>query len=310
MKGNFIRSSNVAASCLGTILLVMWVAFGYVGCSSSKPGTLVIGSKGFPEQEILFDIVSKRIATALSLKTREVTLKNDTRALHRQLVDGQIDCYPEYTGTALTEILGQDPISDPAVVLETVRHQYREKAWNVEWLAPLGFDDRFAVVMRPEDAAQRGIKTLSDAAKVPWILGVNKEFLYRKDGLEGLVKRYGLVLKRPPEIPAMDALYKSLVEKQVDMIVVNSTDGLLQVVKPTVLTDDKEYFSAYQASLVCRTSVLDSHPGLRETLNSLSGKFSNTTMQGLNYKVEVLKETTDQVAAEFLTSTFPNPNTH
>ena len=83
-----------------------------------------------------------------------------TMLAHEALVKGDIDLYPEYTGTALTAVLKQPPINDPAAALEQVRAAYR-KQWQLEWLPPLGFNNTFAMIVRGETARAANLKTLS-----------------------------------------------------------------------------------------------------------------------------------------------------
>ncbi len=111
-----------------------------------------------------------------------------TLLAQQALRNGEIDLYPEYTGTALTAVLKLPPSSDAAAVLQRVRAEYR-KRWRLEWLDPLGFDNTFAMVVRGPDARAQGIETLSGRRppQQGWTLGVGYEFLQRPDGLRGLL---------------------------------------------------------------------------------------------------------------------------
>ena len=269
------------------------------GCSKTRP--LTIASKNFTEQVILGEITAQHLERRLGRKVDRKLNLGGTLLTHQALVNGEIDVYPEYTGTALTAILKLPPSSDAAAVLTKVREEYRSR-WRIEWLDPLGFNNTFAMAIRGDDARRAGYETLSDAARRPgaWTLGAGYEFQQRPDGLAGLLKAYSLRLKGAPKAMDLGLLYKAIEQKQVDMIAANATDGMLSVMDLKVLRDDKNYFPPYQAAVLVRSEALSAHPGLREALAELSSKFSDTAMQKLNYEVDGKKRPLAQVTAEFL----------
>lgn len=260
-----------------------------------------MASKNFTEQVILGEIISQHLENRLR---RPVDRKLDlggTLLAHQALITGNIDLYPEYTGTALTAILKLPSESAPEVVLERVRMEYRNR-YRVEWLDPLGFSNDFAMVVRGDDARAYGLESLSDAAhyKAGWILGVGYEFLTRPDGLPALMKTYDLRLTAAPKSMDLGLLYRALAQKQVNMAAGNSTDGLLSVLDVKVLRDDKGAFPPYQAAIAVRSEALESHSGLRKALDELSGKFSEEVMRRLNYEVDSRHRSAREVASEFL----------
>jgi len=195
--------------------------------------------------------------------------------------------------------------SDPTAVLATVRAEYLAR-FGAQWLDPLGFNNTFAMVIRGEDARRSRIATLSEAAKhAPgqppgWRLGMGYEFQQRPDGLDGLLKTYGLPLKGSVKTMDLGLLYKALEQNQVDMVAANSTDGLLSILDVTVLRDDKGYFPPYQAALVVRADILKANPLLWQALNELAGKFSDATMRRLNHQVDGEHRPVRDVAQAFL----------
>jgi glycine betaine/choline ABC-type transport system substrate-binding protein len=142
--------------------------------------TLRVGSKNFTEQVILGEIA----AQALEAEGLRVERKLDlggTFVCHEALVAGELDVYPEYTGTAFTAILKEKPVSDPAAVRRKVERAYSEK-WKLAWLPPLGFENTFAIVLRGDDAGRLGISKISDLAAHPGLRpGFGYEFLERAD---------------------------------------------------------------------------------------------------------------------------------
>lgn len=258
-----------------------------------------VGSKNFTEQVVLGEIIAQHIEKRLHRPVVRRLNLGGTQLAHEALRTGQIDLYPEYTGTALAAILKQPVDTDPARVLAQVRAGYAPL--HVEWLDPLGVDDSFAMVVSGATARARNLQTLSDAvASQPWALGVGYEFEQRADGLPALQKTYPLRWKGKPVTMDLGLLYKALEQGHVDMIAANATDGVLSKLDLKILADDKHAFPPYQVSIAVRQDAMAATPGLREALSELSGKFDNATMQELNYQVDGLHRPVAQVAAEFL----------
>ncbi len=270
-----------------------------LGCSRER--LITVGSKNFTEQVILGEIVAQHVSLRLSERVDRKLNLGGTLLAHQALVKGDLDLYPEYTGTALTAVLKRRLSSDPAAVLAKVKAEYLSR-FKIHWLDPLGFNNTFAMVIRGEDARKYQIETLSDAATHAngWTLGVGYEFQQRPDGLAGLLKTYKLPLKRSPRTMDLGLLYRALEQKQVDMVAASATDGLLSVLDVKVLKDDKRYFPPYQASLAVRADALAKHPPLKRALEQLSGLFSNEIMRTLNYQVDGKHRPVSEVAMTFL----------
>ena len=270
-----------------------------LGCSRER--LLTVGSKNFTEQVILGEIVAQHVSLRLSERVDRKLNLGGTLLAHQALVKGDLDLYPEYTGTALTAVLKRRLSSDPAAVLAKVKAEYLSR-FKIHWLDPLGFNNTFAMVIRGEDARKYQIETLSDAATHAngWTLGVGYEFQQRPDGLAGLLKTYKLPLKRSPRTMDLGLLYRALEQKQVNMVAASATDGLLSVLDVKVLKDDKRYFPPYQASLAVRADALVKHPPLKRALEQLSGLFSDEIMRTLNYQVDGKHRPVSEVAMTFL----------
>jgi glycine betaine/choline ABC-type transport system substrate-binding protein len=158
------------------------------------------------------------------------------------------------------------------------------------------------VAVRASDTGRLGFQTLSDAARHSpgWKIGAGYEFQQRPDGYDGLIKTYRLPLAGAPKWMDLALVYKAIEQQQVDMIVANATDGMLAVMDLKVLRDDQHYFPPYEAAVLVRTPALQEHPGLREALTALSGKFTDQVMQKLNHQVDGEKKSVAEVAARFL----------
>jgi osmoprotectant transport system substrate-binding protein len=283
----------------GEKILAGLIAAALAGCGRDRP--ITVGSKNFTEQVIIGEIVAQHVSLRLSQRVDRKLNLGGTLLAHQALVQGGLDLYPEYTGTALTSILKLSPSSDPADVFATVKAEYL-KRFRLHWLDPLGFNNTFAMVIRGPDARRNKIDSLSDAARYAggWTLGVGYEFQQRPDGLPGLLKTYKLPLKGSPRTMDLGLLYKALEDKQVDMVAANATDGLLSVMDVTVLRDDKRYFPPYQAALIVRDDLLAAHPTLKDILALLSGKFSDEIMRTLNYQIDGKHRPLAEVAMTFL----------
>ncbi|MEP6484191.1 MAG: glycine betaine ABC transporter substrate-binding protein [Rudaea sp.] len=266
-------------------------------CSPQQP-TIVVGSKNFTEQVILGEIVAAQIERRLHVNVDRKLNLGGTLLAHEALIAGSIDLYPEYTGTALTEVLRRPIEKDSHAVFTHVQSGYR--TWNVEWMAPLGFNDTFAMVVRADTAQQEQLRTLSDAAKRPWKLGVGYEFTQRPDGLNGLVQTYGLKIDGAPVAMDLGLLYAALKTKAVDMAAANATDGMLGHKEFVVLEDDRHYFPPYECAIAVRSETLKRFPGLREALSELSGRIDDAAMRRMNEQVDIDHKRASDVAREFL----------
>jgi osmoprotectant transport system substrate-binding protein len=217
------------------------------------------------------------------------------------LLAGRIDTYVEYTGTALTAIL-HDPIeSDPGTAFGRVREEYKAR-FGLEVMRSLGFNNTFAIVVRGEDARRMNLKKLSEASRFPrhWRAGFGYEFMERPDGYAGLAHTYGLEFDSAPRILDLGLLYRALLDRQVDIVAGNSTDGLLAARDLVILEDDRHYFPPYEAVPIVRRETLERFPGVRSAIAELAGKISDPEMQKMNYAVDGEHRDIGEVAREFL----------
>jgi osmoprotectant transport system substrate-binding protein len=250
---------------------------------------------------ILGEIVAQHLEKRLGGHVSRKLDLGGTLLAQQAMVTGEIDVLPEYTGTALTSVLKEQPEKDPARVLASVRAGYAK--WGLEWLDPLGFENTFAMTVRNADASSRGVSTLSQAAaRGAWRLGAGYEFATRPDGLPGLVRTYSLHLEGRPKTMDLGLLYQALMKNKVDMVASNSTDGMLSVLPVRVLDDDRHYFPPYQCALVVREAAEREFPGLRKALEELSGRISSQTMRRLNYELDGRHRPVREIAREFLHS--------
>lgn len=270
------------------------------GCAPGHRG-IVVGSKNFTEQAVLAEILAQHIEKRTGLPVERRFYLAGSYICHQALLAGRIDLYPEYTGTALTAILKQKPSGSSVEVYEQVKDEYSRR-FGLEVAAPLGFNNSFALVVRGDDARRLPLHTISElAAYAPrWRMGVGYEFLERPDGFAGLAKTYNLHFAADPRVMDLGLLYRALDEKQVDVVVGSSTDGLIQAHGLAVLEDDRHYFPPYDAVPVVREKTLAEYPAVREALSQLKGKISEEDMRRLNYAVDGEHRDLKQLVADFL----------
>ncbi len=278
--------------------LIGFALLALVSCSRSD-SVIVVGSKNFTESVLLGELLAQQIEHRTDLRVERRLNLGGTFLCHQALRSGKIDLYPEYTGTALTAILKRPVEQDPDKVLETVSLAYREE-FAAQWLQPFGFNNTFAVVVRPEDTGPQPLRTISDLAAVSKdrTIGFNFEFLERQDGYPGLVARYGLSFAREPKTMDLGLLYRALRGGQIDVAVGSSTDGLIAAWNLRVLEDDLRYFPPYDAAPVVRIETLERHPKLRDALAQLGDLLSENEMQGLNHEIDGRHRAVAQVVRE------------
>ena len=180
-------ASRGVALAAATVVLVVLASAAVAGRSS---GAVVVGSKNFTEQVILGELIAQTIERDTGLTVRRRLNLGGTLICEQALLTGDLDVYVEYTGTALTAVFHRPVTTDSHAVYEEVRDQYSRSGRSV--LAPLGFDNTFAILVRGNDARALGLKTIGDVAREAphWRAGFGYEFLERPDGYPGLAKAY------------------------------------------------------------------------------------------------------------------------
>ncbi|MFC7396899.1 glycine betaine ABC transporter substrate-binding protein [Chelatococcus sp. GCM10030263] len=262
--------------------------------------TIKVGSKNFTEQYILAEMYAALLEHAGFKVERKINL-GGTLIAQQALTTGQIDLYPEYTGTALSAVVKGTMSPDPAKVYNDVKEFYA-KNFNVAWLKPTGINNTYVILMRREAADAQGLKTLTDLAKVSpnLVLGAGSEFADRPDGLPGLKRIYGIAFKDNKQFAKLGLRYDALSQKDIDVANGSATDWQIGTKDFKVLDDDKGLFPPYYVAPIVRQQVLDANPKVAEVLESLGSHLDNDTMRVLNAKVENDHEEPKDVAEDFL----------
>jgi osmoprotectant transport system permease protein len=260
------------------------------GCQRPVNHTVAVGAKKFTESVILAEM-GTQLANNAGLESHRDDL-GGTPALWLALTQGDIDAYPEYTGTIIRQILKSDP-PDLAAALA---------AHGVRISAPLGFRNNYALGMRKDVALAKGIAKISDLRGHPELrFGFIHEFLDRRDGWPGVRRHYDLP---QTNVQGMNhtLAYRALVEGAIDLTEMYTTDGEIAQYDLLPLKDDLNFFPAYEAVWLYRADLAQRQPAVVGQLRRLEGRISETQMQRMNAAVQEGKRQEGAVAAEFLRS--------
>jgi osmoprotectant transport system substrate-binding protein len=284
-----------------TLVMLFALPILFTGCSKNK--TITIGSKDFSENIVLGEILAQLVEAKTDLKVSRKLNMGGTFVCFEAIKKGEIDIYPEYTGTGLTAQLEMDVISDPDEAYRVVSEEFN-KQFEITWLEPFGFNNTYALAVTDEVYQTYGINTYSELAKVSenLVFGAEHEFFDRQDGYDGLVKLYGMNFKGDPKKMNVSLKYQAIGSGDIDVTDAFSTDGQIKQYNLKVLEDDQGFFPPYYAAPIIRNKTLEKYPELKEVLNSLAGLIDDSVMTELNYKIDVENKDVEAVAKEFLES--------
>ena len=247
---------------------------------------MTVGSKQFTESVLLGEVARQTLEQAGIPATHRREL-GGTRVLWDALLKGDIDLYPEYTGTLSLELLHGE---DVAKALESR---------GLEMTRPLGFQNTYAIGVRKETASSLNLSKLSDLSRHPELrIGLSNEFLQRADGWPRLREVYGLANANVTGLQH-DLAYRAIAGNSLDATDLYSTDAEIQAYGLTILADDKRAFPEYQAIFVLRRN-----PEVRRALARLEGVIDEKAMIDLNAKARLEHLPEAQIAAEFLGGRF------
>ena len=283
----------IAAAIVGTVTI------GLTGCSGGK--TIVVGSKDFTENILLGEIFAQAIEGNTDYKVDRKLNLGGTYVCFEGIKNGDIDIYPEYTGTALTAELKMDVISDADEAYNTVAKEF-DKQFNIKWLKELGLNNTYTLAVSKEVYEEYGVETFSDLVAISenLVFGAEHEFFNRQDGFEGLVEAYGLTFKGEPNKMNVALKYEAMGKGDMDVTDAFSTDAAIKKYDLKVLEDDKGFFPPYYAAPIVRNETLEKFPEIEEILNKLEGLIDDEAMMNLNYKVDIDGEDVAKTAKDFL----------
>ncbi len=280
---------DVRALLLAAVMLSGGSAAAHAQASDT---TLAVGSKKFTENVILGWAATQLLQHTGHAATHRAQL-GGSRFLWEALVRGDIDAYPEYTGTLLQEILSASTVRRDALADTLARY-------GVAMTAPLGFNNTYALGMRTDLADSLDVQTIADLRAHPELeFGFSNEFMDRADGWPSLRRAYNL----PQSARGVDhdIAYRGLINGAIDVIDLYSTDAEIEKYDIRVLTDARDHFPAYKAVFLYRT---DLPADAVAAIKRLEGQLPAETMQQLNARAKIDQVDERAVAADYLNTTF------
>ncbi|HEL1964087.1 TPA: ABC transporter permease/substrate-binding protein [Streptococcus suis] len=290
-----------------TILLALLVTLFTVGASyvpmlNFSTKQLVIAGKLGAEPEILINMYKLLIEDRTDIKVEIKPNFGKTSFLYEALKSGSIDIYPEYTGT-ITSTLLKNSSMDLSTNSDEVYTYAKEAILEQDglvYLAPMAFQNTYALAVTEDYAQKNGIEKISDLAKAQQtaVAGFSLEFNDREDGNIGLKNLYNLQLNVKTMEPALR--YEAIKSGNVQIIEAYSTDSKVVTYKLKILEDDKQLFPPYQVAPLLSKETLEKYPELEQVLGVLAGNISTEEMTQMNYAVDVEGKSAEQVAREYL----------
>jgi len=268
-------------------------------CSTASHG-VAVGSKNFTESFVIAEIYAQALEAAGMPVVRRFNL-GSTQIAMAAIARGDIDLYPEYTGTALIDVLHLPPMHDPHAVYATVAAAFARR-YGLIWLAPAPMNDSQAMATTRAIATREGLSTLSDLApKASSLrLATIQEFLSRSDGLPGLVRVYGGFRFRDVRTYDIALKYEALLTGKADVATAFTTDGAVATDRLVLLRDDRHLWSPYNVAPVVRRATLDARPAIGRALDAVSPRITDAAAARMNAAVETGHRDPADVAAAFL----------
>lgn len=281
---------RLAAIALALLALV------FVPLQSQRKG-MRVGSKKFTESVILGEVASD-LARSAGVEVTHYRELGGTQLVFQALVQGDIDLYPDYTGTIAKELLAGEEAGDE----EAIRARLAER--GVRMSGSLGFENSYAVGMLKERAKELGIARVSDLTRHPELkLGLANEFLDREDGWRMLKRHYGLPQRDVTGLDH-DVSYRQLALGAIDLMVVYTTDAKILEMDLAVLEDDRRCFPKYDAVLLYREDLESRYPKALAAVERLAGAVPVAAMSRMNGRAERDRVPETTVAADFVRETF------
>jgi osmoprotectant transport system substrate-binding protein len=293
------------------LALLILAACGNVGDSGGSEGggggpTITVGSKNFTEQYILGELYAQALAANGFSVEKKLDLGSEQIA-DKALQNGQIDMYPEYTGTSLVAIQGTDASEvpeTPEATYQQAKNFYAGRNPADTMLTPAPFNNTYGIFVRKEVAEQYNLKTLADLAEAsPKLTFVSfSEFQNRADGYPNMQKNYpGLDFGEVKIVNSIGGpIYQGVLQGEGDAGVGFRTDGQLASDELVVMEDPKSIWPFYYPAPVVRSDVLEKNPKMKGILDRVSSSLDEETMRKLNSQVAIEQEDPEDVAAEYL----------
>lgn len=282
-----------------TMVIACLAFVSYVGMNHRKQDVIRIATKPMSEQYIIGEMLNTLIEQDTDLDVQITQgVGGGTNNIHPGMVNKEFDIYPEYTGTGWNQVLKKDEFysEDLFPALQSGYHDMQMK-----WDTLLGFNNTFGIAVRKDIADEYQLETYSDLKNIAdqLVFGAEYDYFEREDGYDLFTKTYDLTFKRTMDLD-IGLKYDAIRQKQIDVMIVFTTDGQLSASEIKVLKDDKNLYPSYICGLVVREEVLSEYPQLHEVLQKLDTLISDADMSKMNYEVETQKREPKEVADTFL----------
>lgn len=282
------------------LLKVLLLAFFVLTLSCSETentkNEIKVGSKKFTESVLLGEIISE-LAQSQGAEVKYRKELGGTRVLWNGLVSGEIDIYPEYTGTISEEIFSGKNITNQNELKEELLKN------GIAMSESLGFNNTYALGMKRDNADKIGIETISDLRNHPGLkFGFTNEFMNRGDGWPSLQKAYGLPQQNVTGLDH-DLAYRGLENGHIDLIDLYSTDAEISYYDIKVLEDDQKHFKDYYSVLLYRDDLKDKNPGALDSILKLQGNISEQKMVEMNAFSKIDGISDSVIASSYLKET-------
>ena len=284
------------------ILITFACLFGSISSfNNTKKDKLIISGKLGSEPEILINMYKILIEENSKLGVELKPGLGKTSFVFNALKNGNIDIYPEFSGTAVFTFLNETPVNNNAEDVFNQAQKGMETKFKMVMLKPMKYNNTYAIAVSKKFANENNLKTISDLAKVKDKIkaGFTREFNDREDGYPGLKKLYQFEIPNIKEFEPK-LRYVAVQSGDINLVDAYSTDPELAQYNMVILKDDKHLFPPYQGSPMMREETLKKYPKLRNILEKISGKISDEEMSTMNYRVSVKGEKAEDVAREYL----------
>ena len=279
------------------IAILGWSLNESLFCNDSEGIRITVGSKKFTENVILGEIVTQ-LARGTGASTQHRRQLGGTRVLWNALLNGDIDIYPDYTGTIRREILHRYNLQTEIEIKKKLFE------FGIKMSQPLGFNNTYAIGMKESMAKKMNIMKISDLRHYPELkFGFTNEFMDRVDGWEGLRVHYKLPQTFVRGLDH-DLAYRGIGSGSIHVIDMYSTDAEIKYYRLRALEDDLKYFPQYDAVLLYRADIEKSSPQLLAKLKMLAGKIPEAMMIAMNAQAKLNGIHEKQIAAAFIGETF------
>lgn len=299
----YLEKAKLKTMAVALLIMLIGLSGSYAPAywPKKQQETLVVAGKMGAEPEILINMYKLLIEDETNIKVTVKPNFGKTTFLYKALKSGDIDIYPEFTGTVTESLLKNPPkvSHDPEAVYKAAKAGIAKQN-KLALLKPMAYQNTYAVAVKKDFATENGISKITDLAKVQDTAkaGFTLEFNDRQDGNKGLTSLYGLNLNVATMEPALR--YQAIQSNKVQIIDAYSTDAELVKYNLVALKDDKQLFPPYQGAPLLRQSTLKKYPKVKTALNKLAGKISEKEMQSMNYKVGVEGKSAKTVAKTYL----------